>query len=332
VIQLDPDTLWRPRGTEVRFTVSSSSGPAPHAKAVLVCFKWALASPTPTPAPEPLSYTPSPLVRSVPNSTGLLEYGALLPDLPNATREGTGPSHTGAVEYTAVGTVPLADMQVLIELDDSRRIAVVLPVGVTRVSTAVVVLAVSLVLSGLILWRLAPPAFLGSASGWTLRHVSRRVLSIIAASNGVASLSNFQIMLWTFVVGGAAVYVMTLSGNLISISGGTLTLLGIAGGTTILARISPGQTTAVDPGAPAVVYTPRWSQLLVSDAATADVDVTRVQMLMFTLIMAAFVGIKVAVSYSIPEIPDNFLVLMGISNGVYLAGRQIQPGPKGAGA
>jgi hypothetical protein len=41
------------------------------------------------------------------------------------------------------------------------------------------------------------------------------------------------------------------------------------------------------------------------------------------------VTIKVAVSYSIPEIPENFLVLMGISNGVYLAGRQIPSTPKG---
>lgn len=53
-------------------------------------------------------------------------------------------------------------------------------------------------------------------------------------------------------------------------------------------------------------------------------------MLAFTLITAAFVSIQVAATYSIPEIPENFLVLMGISNGVYLAGRQTQPRTAGA--
>jgi hypothetical protein len=45
-------------------------------------------------------------------------------------------------------------------------------------------------------------------------------------------------------------------------------------------------------------------------------------MLSFTLIAASFVLIKVVVDYEIPEIPSNFLILMGISNGVYVAGRK----------
>jgi hypothetical protein len=32
--------------------------------------------------------------------------------------------------------------------------------------------------------------------------------------------------------------------------------------------------------------------------------------------------VQVIATYSIPDISDNFMVLMGISNGVYLAGRQ----------
>ena len=348
VVELDPDTLWRPRGTEVRFTIGSTTGTAPQVKRVLVCFRW---EPEHAQAAQP-GYTSSPLVRSVPNADGLIEYGALVPGLPAPSRHGSGADHVGAVAYTAVDTVPVADMQILVELSDDSWFAVVLPVGVTSVHTALAILVVCLLIASVILWRSAPSELLAGAKGWNLDNVSRHVLAVISTCNGVASLSQFQIMLWTFVVGGAAIYVMPLSGNLIAISTGTLSLLGIAGGTTVLARVAPmrvgnsgtppppagpGTTDedaleaelAVEDAKPLVAQAPRWSQILIQDAADPEIDVTRVQMLIFTLITAAFVTIKVAVSYSIPEIPENFLVLMGISNGVYLAGRQIPSTPKG---
>jgi hypothetical protein len=221
----------------------------------------------------------------------------------------------------------------------------VLPVGITNLPAALVILGVSLLIAGIILWRWAPMKLFDGAPSSILRNPSRRVLAIISTSNGVASLSQFQIMLWTLVVGSAAIYVMALSGNLIAISSGTLTLLGIAGGTSVLARVPATGTSTTNaaavaavaavaatpavPAAPAAKPIPHWSQMLINDPARPEIDVTRVQMLIFTLITAAFVAIKVAVSYSIPEIPDNFLVLMGISNGVYLAGRQIPSTPKG---
>ena len=52
-----------------------------------------------------------------------------------------------------------------------------------------------------------------------------------------------------------------------------------------------------------------------------EVDVTRVQMLLFTLVTAVFVLITVATTYVIPEIPSGFVTLMGISNGVYLGSK-----------
>jgi len=223
----------------------------------------------------------------------------------------------------------VADMQVLIELSDGHRIAVVLPVGITSAQKALLILGFFLLVAGIILWRSAPSPLLVNCPRRSLASVSRHLLAVISSSNGVASLSQFQIMLWTLVVGGSAIYVMALSGNLLSISSGTLVLLGIASGTTVLARVPSKTTPPVDPAAPMVVGIPKWSQMLIDDPATPQIDVTRVQMLIFTLVSAAFVVIKVAVSYSIPDIPDNFLVLMGISNGVYLAGRQLPDTPKG---
>jgi hypothetical protein len=278
----------------------------------------------------------------------MIEYGAIVPYLPPASHFGSGPNGVGTVAYAAFDTVPLADMQVLVELADGTWFAVILPVGVTNVPSALIILGVSLLFAGVILWRWAPMTLFPDAAPSRLRAASRRVLAIVSTSNGVASLSQFQIMLWTLVVAGSAVYVMSLSGNLIAVSSGTLTLLGIAGGTSVLARVpakgtattgagagagagaGPAAPAAAPAPAPAVAqWIPHWSQILVDDPADPEIDVTRVQMLMFTLITAAFVAVKVAVTYSIPEIPDNFLVLMGISNGVYLAGRHIPSTPKG---
>jgi hypothetical protein len=43
------------------------------------------------------------------------------------------------------------------------------------------------------------------------------------------------------------------------------------------------------------------------------------------VISASFVLLKVVTSYVIPDIPDGYLLLMGISNGVYVGGKFAKP-------
>jgi hypothetical protein len=75
---------------------------------------------------------------------------------------------------------------------------------------------------------------------------------------------------------------------------------------------------------------PRWSDLIVNETTSVDgtvsreIDVSRFQMLLFTLITAVFVLMNVLTTYVIPEIPTGFLTLMGISNGVYLGAKITQ--------
>jgi hypothetical protein len=157
------------------------------------------------------------------------------------------------------------------------------------------------------------------------------LLRVISTQDGYASLSQLQIVLWTLVVGMSAIYVMTLSGNLISIGEGTLTLLGIASGAALLARVPVAVQPAgavPAPPVPATPINPEWSDLVIPNRETREIDVTRLQMLAFTLITASFVVIKVVVDYEIPTIPPNFLILMGISNGVYVAGRKLPSTPR----
>jgi hypothetical protein len=66
---------------------------------------------------------------------------------------------------------------------------------------------------------------------------------------------------------------------------------------------------------------PRWADLVINYNGTNEIDVTRMQMLFFTAVTALFVGLKIVSGYAIPEIPDGYLLLMGISNGVYLTAK-----------
>jgi hypothetical protein len=173
------------------------------------------------------------------------------------------------------------------------------------------------------------------------------LLRVISTPAGIASLSQLQIIIWTFVVAASAVYVMSLSGRLIEVTSGTLILLGIAGAAGLGAKVhTEAQTASAEkaaieaealnaPNASALRAkadamktapankTPKWSDLIVNDngSGTPEVDVTRFQMLFFTIVTAIFVLITVVATYVIPEIPGGFVTLMGISNGVYIGSK-----------
>jgi hypothetical protein len=82
-------------------------------------------------------------------------------------------------------------------------------------------------------------------------------------------------------------------------------------------------------GIPSAVVTartlrnPEWADLVVTGDGRGEIDVTRAQMLFFTLVAALFVGMKVLTSYVIPDIPSGILLLIGISNGVYITAKFI---------
>jgi hypothetical protein len=314
VVELDPDTLWRPRGAEVRFTIRSPGG-AVVVKKARVCFAWS--SPDGT-LDDMHGEIGSPQVRSVFNPNGATEYGAVVPGLRHLPNSEWWPRRVvngGRYVFTGGGTVPVADMIVEVTPADEPAVVIAIQVGVTNVPIAWGVLALVVLLVLAIMHGIAKH-----------RQIAGRnlLLRIIATQDGYASLSQLQIVVWTLVVGLSAIYVMTLSGNLISISDGTLTLLGIASGAALLARVptaaAPAQAVPAVPSGPIM---PEWSDLVAPNRQTPEIDVTRLQMLAFTLITAAFVVVKVVADYEIPAIPANFLILMGISNGVYVAGRRL---------
>jgi len=413
---------WQPIGGLFEFAVKSSKV-IPTNALVKVCFRWKLTDGDPGPFYE------SGPTHMIDKQTQSIKVAASVLGIPNkpswwsstVARHAAEP-RIGSFAIPVVGLVPQADARILIIDSDGSPIADVLTtVGITNLYFAFIIVVLTIAIAFAILWR-------------TGRNRLARVpkcgplLRIITTRDGYASLSQFQIILWTFVVIASAAYVMALSGDLIEITSGTLVLLGISGTATVIAKakseaeqktapppLDPAQAAkaaamaedragrledaakfaepaakdeadsaakearaiaeAAKAKAAAVAATaaarekraavasaaadqkqaaetaaataesdaqqklqaaavaaatadrmtrarhPRWSDLVMEEIQGQEIDVTRVQMLYFTLVTAVFVLLKVITSYEIPVIPDGFLVLMGISNSVYVGSK-----------
>ncbi|MDB5371616.1 MAG: Fibronectin type protein [Belnapia sp.] len=89
----------------------------------------------------------------------------------------------------------------------------------------------------------------------------------------------------------------------------------------VMANAARGAAIQALAGAPAGAVQPRFADFIAPTDNSPGVDITRVQMLFFTVIAAFFVLLKVLNTYLIPEIPEGYLLLIGISNSVYIGGR-----------
>jgi hypothetical protein len=334
--------LWQPRGGDIPFTIKVPSGFQNDAT-VRACFRWHQAEGEPQPFVDASARIDS---LSADRSPTII---ATVPDLPaspprwklTAKLFGADPNVIGS--YTGIWLVPIADVRIMV-IDKSGTINadIIGAVGVTKAGWALTLAIVSIIIVYALLsyfCRKRLPKLAGI----------NPILRVVTTPNGYASLSQFQIVLWTFVVGTSVIYVMALSGELITITSGTLILLGISGTATLgsqfqsnmedakaLAAATPvtvpalvaipatavipsaAPTSTATAGTPPALHATSWSDLVISDG---QIDVTRLQMLYFTLVIAAFVIMTVVSNYQIPEIPQSFLILMGISNGVYVAAK-----------
>jgi hypothetical protein len=320
--------VWQPRGGDLQFTLKSVDQLDPKAR-VFVCFSWKI-----RPDTNDKSQAVGPIEGAISSLELLngttLKVGTAVPDLPRAPER---------VERTAL-VIPVVEVRILVlssagtgEVEPKKPVAILADatttIGVTNVLDGIITTIITLVLVFLGLFAVKAHRPKMVATGKRLNPI----IALVTTVRGYASLSQLQVLLWTFVIGASAVYVMALSGTLINISDGTLVLLGIFGATVITSKVksdSDDAKAAVAPPAPIPARTPRWSDLVINEIrptngpVVREVDVTRVQMLYFTVIAAGFVLISVVTNYVIPEIPPNFLILMGISNGVYVTAKYVQ--------
>lgn len=216
---------WQPRGGVIQFTVKSFEG-LPANTSFSVCFRWKITNPD--------------------NKAG---YVQVMPDRLDRNNDGTvwtitvtipqnfPPQPAGQKSATAfplLPLVPLADVRIMISKDNNKTLAATVDttIGITY-PWAAIGFAIATVLIAL--------AILALVSRYRLTHPGIRSASlplrIISTPSGYASLSQLQIVLWTLVVAASAVYVMSLSGDLIQVTEGTLVLLGIAGAAGVTAKV-----------------------------------------------------------------------------------------------
>ena len=307
---------WQPPGGEITFTVRSFLQIPPDAL-VIVCFRWKRDG-----ARQDDFVTVRPTHLDLTDSGRLLSVTVVVPHtLPKAP-----PRFSGDGEYAGLYLVPLAEVRILVLAKDLSVAAdVAHTIGIASPFWALLMAALTLFLA------------FGLLSLISQRRLKRLGLvgldpfiRIVTTPDGYASLAQLQMVLWTFVVLASAVYVMVLSGELIEITSGTLVLLGISGAVTVATQLHDQAQAAKAPpaAAPPTQRKPMWSDLIVSEVnGERQIDVARVQMLYFTLVTAVFVVMRVLTSYVIPEIPQGFQILMGISNAVYFGSKVAQPAP-----
>jgi hypothetical protein len=240
----DAATRWQPVGGMVRFTIEgAASDLVPGNLTIVACFRWLDGKPE-----GEGDGVAVPALRVLDTSAGKITLGAIVPrdmlkhrpswwaDTWRAMWHGKSGN-----AYDGWGIVPLAGLRIMaVNNGDWKQLDYPIEVGITLRYMALLVAFFTIVPAWLIILRLAK-----SRPGIT----GGRILSIIANQNGYASLSQFQITLWTFVLAGGVIYVMALSGALIDIPVQALTLLGISGAAVLTASL-PGATASTSVAAP----------------------------------------------------------------------------------
>jgi len=311
-VSIDDQTYYQPRSGEVRITIENvdpADGTTVTDIPVAVEFRWKTKHDT-------AGWVEASSIRTleIPNPKKIV-IGATLPELadaPSTPFEGVIQDQEGVRTFLTL--IPDLEVWVTGQKPGKPEFAIdqVDVIGVTTFWFGAGAAAGTVALLLLFL-RFNRPA--------GLRGVDL-FLQIIETDGHRASLSQFQIVLWTLVIGGSTAYVMAMSGNLIPLTSGTLALLGISSIATLGSAFAAGPAPATKPAIDPAV-TPRWADLVADDG---QIDVTRTQMLFFTVLMAIYVVTHVVDTYQIPPIPDSFLTLLGISNGVYLANKFLPSG------
>jgi hypothetical protein len=235
---IDEGSLWRPIGGQVSFTVSGSGFSAANSD-IATCMRW---------SGYAGNFVPTSSLRLTDNSDP--HAVSFVATVPGAL--GDAPhnwfyriTHTVPTDSaTALEMVPLADFRIIARTPNGggwQELDIVQPVGITTTGFAATFAGALVVLTWFGLYLVARARGVPGKSNFILR--------VIATKSGYASLSQLQIILWAIVIGASTAYVMVLSGSLVPITGGILTLLGIGAGATVVAKLQ-GQTGATLPSTP----------------------------------------------------------------------------------
>jgi hypothetical protein len=151
------------------------------------------------------------------------------------------------------------------------------------------------------------------------------------------SLSLFQIFFWTVITVWALVYVFIVTGTLLSLTAEMLTLLGIAGTGSVLARLIASRRATVTspptylspPGSPLEF----WQMLSTKNSlGVPSFDLMKLQLFVFTLVVGVYIVWRITDTATFPALDTNTLLLLGVSQGIYVGGKfsAMKPPPQQA--
>jgi len=149
---------------------------------------------------------------------------------------------------------------------------------------------------------------------------------LFIGANNEPSLSLFQIFFWTVITVWALVYVFIVTGTLLSLTAEMLTLLGIAGTGSVLARlIASRQAMVTSP--PAYLSPPGsppefWQMLSTKNSlGVPSFDLMKLQLFVFTLVIGVYIVWRITDTATFPALDTNTLLLLGVSQGIYVGGK-----------
>jgi len=158
----------------------------------------------------------------------------------------------------------------------------------------------------------------------TGRNWRQWAFGLIAGHDGQASISLFQILLWTLVLIFALVYVMLRTEGLIAVTPEIMGLVGFAGAGSVLGRWIAASRAPGAPAATGAKVRPRfWAILDGGDR----IDLYKLQLFIFTVFSAAYVVWNVANDMAFPPLGTELLLLMGVSNGTYVFAKLAEASP-----
>jgi len=160
---------------------------------------------------------------------------------------------------------------------------------------------------------------------WKKEHKSDRMkrffsspLYFAVTPIGTYSISVTQALFWTFIVAFSCVYVYMLKAAFIVIPSQILILLGITGGTALASRINAASKDVVPNDLMKDIRKKRTPKLRDMISIGGRMNVYKFQMMVFTLVTGVIVVVELIKACNFPEIPNTLIVLMGVSNTLYL--------------
>ncbi len=138
------------------------------------------------------------------------------------------------------------------------------------------------------------------------------------------SLSLAQVLIWTYVTLFGIVFVFVMTQRFMAISSQVLLLLGIGGATSALNKIQTANRLQNIP----IPYQNilKEEKLSLFDLFSSDggPNIIKLQMFVFTLVIAFVVFLEIANNYEFPDLSDNLVMLMGVSSAVFLGNNLAQ--------